>query len=126
MIVAENRDIAMAAVKKVSAMYDNIQTPVVDIHDSITQSEQLGKGEELIMKICKTPEDGMGGKATQTIKGEFRSGGQYHFHMETQSCICIPVEDGMDVLCATQFIDNVQAAIASAIGTTNNRFSKYY
>jgi xanthine dehydrogenase molybdopterin-binding subunit B len=54
------------------------------------------------------------------IKGEFAMGGQYHFQMETQIAICHPREDGLDVYSATQWIDLVQASIASALKIPNN------
>lgn len=48
------------------------------------------------------------------VTGTFDIGAQYHFTMETQSCICIPIEDGMDVYSSTQWMDYVQIAIAKA------------
>ncbi|ODM92327.1 Abscisic-aldehyde oxidase [Orchesella cincta] len=123
LVVAENRQAAFDAAKKLQATsvtYDNVQPPILDIHDSITLAEQAGKAEELVLQICKSPEEARLNDVAQTIKGEFRIGGQAHFHMETQIAICIPKEDGMDVFSATQFVDSVQAVIAAALGTTNN------
>lgn len=44
-----------------------------------------------------------GGNTKQVIKGVFQCGSQYHFTMETQSCVCIPVEDGMNVYPTSQY-----------------------
>lgn len=112
---------AYDAAKKVNVTYDNVQTPVVEIKDSITLSEKAGKAEELVLKVCKSPVEGSLSAVTKTIQGEFRTRGQYHFHMETQICICVPTEDGMDVHTASQFIDQAQAAVAQALAMPNNR-----
>lgn len=58
--------------------------------------------------------------ATQTVKGEFAMGGQYHFQMETQIAICHPKEDGMDVYSSTQWVDLIQASVAAALNIPNN------
>lgn len=63
-------------------------------------------------------EYGVGGK--HKITGRLDQGLQYHYTMEPQTCVCIPVEDGMDVFCATQWMDITQVSIASAIAEPNN------
>lgn len=49
------------------------------------------------------------------IEGELYTDRQYHFHMETQICICLPKENGMDVYSSTQHMDGIQAVIAAAL-----------
>ncbi|CAL8082189.1 unnamed protein product [Orchesella dallaii] len=120
LIMAENRQAAFDAVKKVNVIYDNVQRPILDIAESINIAEKAGKAEELILTVCKSPDKCQSEKVAQTIKGEFRSGSQYHFHMETQIAICVPKEDGMDVYSASQFLDSVQLAIASALAMSSN------
>jgi xanthine dehydrogenase/oxidase len=116
LILAESREAAFEAVKKVKIMYDNVKKPLLDIKDSIRLAEK--RGEDCILEIRKSLVEPQAG--TQTVKGEFRIGSQYHLSMETQSCICIPKEDGMDVYCSTQYPDNVQATIAAVIGIPTN------
>ena len=62
-------------------------------------------------------------KAEHVIKGSFDIGSQYHYTMETQSCVCVPVEDGMDVYPATQWMDLAQRAICQALNVPENRCS---
>ena len=48
------------------------------------------------------------GRAVVTVEGEFGTGAQYHFHMETQSCIVRPKENRQfEVHSATQWMDGV-------------------
>ncbi|XP_035716520.1 indole-3-acetaldehyde oxidase [Folsomia candida] len=117
LILAESRAIALEAAKKVRIVYSDVKKPVLDMKDSLKLAEK--KGENCILEIRKTSPSG-DEKGTQTIKGEFRVGSQYHMSMETQSCICVPREDGMDVFCATQYPDLVQSVVASAIGVPNH------
>jgi xanthine dehydrogenase molybdopterin-binding subunit B len=61
--------------------------------------------------------------AAHVIKGSFDIGSQYHYTMETHSCVCVPVEDGMDVYPASQWMDLVQRAICQVLNVPENRCS---
>jgi len=78
-----------------------------------------GKMDELIFEMKKSPEGPVSDPA-HVVKGEFRSGSQFHFPMETQTCICVPKEDSMDVYSATQWMDLTQSAVAASLGVGNN------
>ncbi|XP_055623208.1 xanthine dehydrogenase-like [Toxorhynchites rutilus septentrionalis] len=54
------------------------------------------------------------------INGQLDLKGQYHYTMETQTCFCIPVEDGLDIYSSTQFIDNVMIAVSQALNVPEN------
>ncbi|XP_058120344.1 xanthine dehydrogenase/oxidase-like isoform X1 [Anopheles ziemanni] len=59
------------------------------------------------------------------VKGSFEIGGQYHYTMETQTSVCIPIEDGMDVYSATQWIDFTQIAISKMLKVPENSLNLY-
>lgn len=56
------------------------------------------------------------------FSGSLLMGGQYHYTMETQTCYCVPVEDGMDIYPATQWIAAVQQNAAVALNIPENRY----
>ena len=58
--------------------------------------------------------------ADTVVQGRFRMGSQYHFHMETQTCIVTPVEDGFDLEVTSQDVNNTQHQVAAALGTSAN------
>lgn len=59
----------------------------------------------------------------KVVKGEFFIDMQYHFHMEVQCCSVVPVEDGLNVYSATQWMDSIQIGIANVLGISQ---TKYY
>ncbi|XP_055625820.1 xanthine dehydrogenase/oxidase-like isoform X3 [Toxorhynchites rutilus septentrionalis] len=63
--------------------------------------------------------------ATKNIKGRFEIAGQYHYTMETQTCVCVPIEDGMDVYSSSQWMDLTQVAIAESLKVPQNSLNLY-
>lgn len=68
---------------------------------------------------CTTGEGNV--NQVRRITGRFEMDGQYHYTMETQTCLTVPIEDGIDVFSATQWIDVTQIAIASCLNIPNNQ-----
>lgn len=57
-----------------------------------------------------------GTEIKHTISGHFEiPSTQYHYHMETQQCLCVPSEDGMDVYSSSQWSDTCQVAISEVL-----------
>lgn len=53
--------------------------------------------------------------ALKTIKGRIDMTSQYHMHMEPQTTVCIPSEDGMLVYTSTQYPNLVHIAISECL-----------
>lgn len=58
---------------------------------------------------------------TKKVMGVFDVGAQYHYTMETQTTICRPAEDGIEVMSSSQWIDIVQVAVANCLNIPNNK-----
>ncbi|XP_015171182.1 PREDICTED: xanthine dehydrogenase-like [Polistes dominula] len=116
-IIATTHTIANEAVKKVKITFtDALKTkPIVTIDDALASNDKT----RFLHRVNKQAKET--GKDTKcVIKGTFTVGSQYHFSMETQTCVCVPTEDGMDVFAATQWMDLTQVSIAVCLGVQNN------
>lgn len=128
MILADSQDIAVTAVQKVVVSYTNIKKPILTLKESLHKAKKEGKLDQCTLDLTKSPvpitDVSKKGKSTvvaaHNIKGEFEIGGQYHFHMETQTCLCVPTESGIDVFASTQFPHGVQAIVATTLGISTN------
>ena len=60
-------------------------------------------------------------KSDHVISGQIAVGHQYHFHLETHACLCVPEEEGYTVYSSTQWTSNVQTAVAGVLGIPNNK-----
>lgn len=56
-----------------------------------------------------------------TLTGTFDIGGQYHFHMETQCCLVVPTEDGLDMFPSSQWMDLNQVSAARMLKIPHNK-----
>jgi len=118
-ILAETREAALAGAKKVKVEYAAIEKPVIGIEDALQLAEKEGLLDKMF--IGSFPSIPLEGDeetpCVHSIEGQFKIGGQAHFHMEMQGCICVPMEDGMDIFCGTQWVDQT---VAGALGVPNN------
>ncbi|CAG7707626.1 unnamed protein product [Allacma fusca] len=124
MILAESRELAYKAVSMVEVYYQNREKPILDIPSALEKAEKEGKLSECIVTIRKPTEDPIK-DAPNNISGEFHTGGQYHFHMETQVAICVPKEGCMDVYSATQTASFTQFAVANCLGVSCSSINVY-
>lgn len=121
LIVAETREIAVEAAKKVEITYGNLGEVVTDTEKAMENSENvLALGPPVSYGDVSTAM----AAADSVISGRFRMGSQYHFHMETHVCIVTPTEDGFDVEIPSQDINQTAIAVAKVMKTTVNRLVK--
>lgn len=73
-------------------------------------------------ELSKTAEQ-HGLNSTKKIKSRLDLGSQFHFTMEPQSCVCLPIEGGFEVYAATQWIDIVQIAISECLKIPENKIN---
>lgn len=88
---------------------------ITNINQSI---KSAGRVEECAVFSKQATEVGTNGY--HKVEGTFKIGSQYHFSMEPQTCIVVPIEDGLDVYSSTQWMDATQIAVAEALGVQNN------
>ena len=117
LILAETRDIAIEAAKRVKIVQENEGPVVVDMEKALeTPDNVVTAGDTLEYGDAEGAISG----ADHVIQGRFRMGSQYHFHMETQTCIVTPVEDGFDVDIASQDTYACLKTITRALNVDQN------
>ncbi|XP_038212491.1 xanthine dehydrogenase/oxidase-like [Zerene cesonia] len=118
-IVANNQKLANRVAKLVKVEYESINTnkPLLTISDVLKSSEREKRVKTF--KIIESTETGKDVKCI--IYGEINMGSQYHYYMETQTCVTVPNEDGMDVYAGTQWLDATNIAVANCLNIPVNR-----
>lgn len=117
-IVAETEEMALRAALMVKVVYTpGTKPPLLTVRDMI----KAGAADKLVHVKDFPRTKPIGTDVKHVIKGTFDIYHQYHFHMETQICTVIPVEDGLDMFTSTQFMDLNQTAAAVACKIPVNR-----
>ena len=117
LIIAKTRNIAIQAAKMVKVRYTNVKKPVLSIKEALEANEP----ERISSERCGGPKlegdvEAELSAGNDIVAGEFEIGSQYHFHLETQTCIVTPEEDGVQVISTTQYMDAVQKIVAGTLG----------
>lgn len=116
LIAAKNRETALEAEKLIEIEYEPLGA-ILDLETAIEKNN-------LIAPVRKI-ERGNVNKALESskhrISGELRTGAQEHWYLETQSCLCMPGEDGsIKAYSSTQHPSETQAIIAEVLGIKSN------
>uniref|UniRef100_A0A182IX03 Aldehyde oxidase n=1 Tax=Anopheles atroparvus TaxID=41427 RepID=A0A182IX03_ANOAO len=119
LIVAERFEQAIRAVKKVRIIYERVTDDPIfpTVKSWVDSHEKNSVGDE---SVQERDNETLHLNGTQQITGSLELAGQYHYTMEPQTCVCVPIEDGMDIYCATQWIDLTQVAVAAALKVPQN------
>ena len=121
LIVAETREIAVEAAKKVEISYTNLGEVVTNMEKAMEQADNVtALGDPITYGDISSAM----ASADLVVSGRFKMGSQYHFYMETHVCIVTPTEDGFDVEVPSQDINNTAKAVAKVMNTSVNRYYK--
>ncbi|XP_021699041.1 xanthine dehydrogenase 1 isoform X2 [Aedes aegypti] len=119
-IVANTFDLANFATNLVEVIYERITnrpifiTPKEVVKASARERIINQNFDRYGMKYGTTSEGHI------QIKGQMELGGQYHYSMETQTCFCVPIEDGMDIYASSQSTNFMLAAVSQALNVQEN------
>jgi len=117
LVVAKTREIAIEAARMVEVEYGNMGTVVCDMEKAMeTTTNIIPFGDAIEYGEV----DSLMDSAEKVVQGRFKMGSQYHFHMETQTCIVSPMEDGFDVAVASQGVNMIQNIVAMALNIPVN------
>jgi xanthine dehydrogenase/oxidase len=118
LVVAETREIAIEAARMVEVEYTNGGDIVVETEKAMeTPANVIPFGPAMEYG----PVDANMESAARVVQGRFKMGSQYHFHMETHTCIVSPTEDGFDLLIPSQSVTKMTAIVAKALNIPVNR-----
>ncbi|GAB0096227.1 xanthine dehydrogenase [Sergentomyia squamirostris] len=119
-IVAESFETAQLAAKKVRVEYERMSNCKIFLtpHDVLeANAEDRIQLSGILGNPISIPVEG-----EHSISGKLILGSQFHFYMESQTCICVPSnQGGMDVYSATQWMDLVQVGIAQALAINESQ-----
>ncbi|KAF9416490.1 hypothetical protein HW555_006157 [Spodoptera exigua] len=113
-VVAKSRYIADRAAKLVTATYANVKDPLLDVKQTINNSERSTQ----FTKIAATD---TGTDVVEVIKGFNEVHGQYHYVMETLTTVVKSSDEGLEVYCSTQWMEGVQLMISRALNLSQNQ-----
>jgi len=119
MIVADTQRHADEAAKYVTVQYKNIKTPILTIDEAISHKSFFPVPETLYDSPIEQGDISVGfAESDHIVEATTYVDGQYHFHLEGQTVLVVPQDDGSyQVYSATQATKTVQAVVAGALGT---------
>ncbi|XP_041981383.1 xanthine dehydrogenase 1-like [Aricia agestis] len=117
-IAAVTHKLALKAAGLVKVKYKKSdKKPVLDVKSALNAPDK----EKRIREDANVKATERGSDTTHVIKGTFSMGDQYHYTMETQSCMATHTTRGLKLRSATQWMDLVHVAAAHATGLPLHR-----
>ena len=116
LIAGESEEICRQEEQKIKISYEPLPS-ILTIEEAIKAKNLLGPERKI---ICGDVEKALM-DSDQVIEGEFRTGAQEHWYLETQACLCEPGEKKEIVAySSTQHPSETQALIAEVLGVHRN------
>ncbi|XP_053608971.1 probable aldehyde oxidase gad-3 [Plodia interpunctella] len=117
-IVAETEKLANRAALLVQVKYKvDKRKPILTIKDL----QERDPSRIQLYQVVPARDRGL--NVQKVIKGSHSIYHQYHFTMETLSCVTRPNDDGLDVYSATQWLDSVHVAVSEVLNVEQNRIN---
>ncbi len=112
-VVAAETPAALAAARQAVKVECRAAEPLLDLAESIGLQKFIGPRR----RIARGDVDANLAASTHRLRGEFTSGGQEQFYLESQAAIAYPGEQGqMIVHSSTQNPTEIQAVVAEMLG----------
>jgi len=116
LIAARDKAAALEAEKLIDIKYEILE-PILEIETAIEKNTLISSPR----KIECGNVDAELKKSKHRISGTLKTGAQEHWYLETQSCLCVPGEDGsIKAYSSTQHPSETQAIIAEVLGLKSN------
>ncbi|XP_039300963.1 putative aldehyde oxidase-like protein, partial [Nilaparvata lugens] len=114
-ILAESQVVALQAAEMVNVQYQGVRKPVLQLTQVVDNHMDDRIAE--IMRIDATDKKD---NVKHQITGRYMVEDQYHYTMETQCCVCVPSDEGLNVYSATQNVTTTLWAVAGALNVKEN------
>jgi len=119
LIAAESHEAAFEAEQKIIIKYSVLE-PVLQLQEAMEQGKMISAPR----KIETGDVEKALSESEHTLSGELMTGPQEHWYLETQTCLCVPVErSSYYVYSSTQHPSETQSIIATVLGVEKNRVS---
>ncbi|HLF20580.1 MAG TPA: xanthine dehydrogenase molybdopterin binding subunit, partial [Bacteroidota bacterium] len=116
LIAAETEEQCLEAERRIKVEYELLE-PILTIEKALEKNSLLGPPRKMKRG---NPEEALK-SAPHVIKGELHTGAQEHWYLETQVCLCVPVEGKeINVFSSTQHPSETQALVAEVLGIGRN------
>ncbi|MEW5740220.1 MAG: xanthine dehydrogenase molybdopterin binding subunit [Myxococcota bacterium] len=117
LVVGDSYEACRAGVAAVQADYE-VLPAIVTLDDALAKGSWLSDEH----KLERGDVAAALASADVRLSGEFRTGGQDHFYLETQCTLAIPVEDrSLELFSSTQHPSEVQTLVAHLLGWHRNQ-----
>lgn len=116
LIAAKDRETALEAEKLIEIKYEPLDA-ILDLETAIEKNNLIAPQR----KIKRGDFDSALKNSKYKFSGILKTGAQEHWYLETQSCLCVPGEDGsIKAYASTQHPSETQAIIAEVLGIKSN------